>query len=135
MAANDHPNAARAREYLEAFASGDPEAVAAFFDDDIVWRVGGNHPLSGAYRGKAAVAGYLDEAQAQTGGTLTLEPEAVLASDDHLALFLQVRGERNGQPLDVGMTQIVKVGPDGRWQEYWALSGEQDAVDEFWSAS
>lgn len=129
----NHPNAARAREYLDAFASGDEESVASFLDDGIVWRVGGQHPLSGTYNGREEVVGYLRRVREETGGTLALEPEAVLAGDQHLALFLGVRGQRQGRSLEASMAQIVKLGPDGRWTEFWALSGDQDAIDEFWS--
>ena len=130
---SEHPNAAKAREYLEAFGAGDLDRAAAHFDDDVVWRVGGFHPLAGVYRGRDAVLGYLRDASQRAGGSLALEPESILASDEHLAMFVRVRGERDGRTLDTNMAQIVKVGADGRWAEYWALSDDQNAIDAFWA--
>ena len=128
-----HPNVHRAQEYLSSFHAGDLESAAKHFRDDIVWRVGGYHPLSGVYVGKDAVLGYLREAAEQTGGTLQLDPDTILASDRFLSLFVRVKGERAGASLDAEMAQIVRLDEDGRWAEYWALSSNQSAVDEFWS--
>jgi uncharacterized protein len=130
-----HPNARRAEAYLEAFGAGDLVAAADHFADDIVWRVGGFHPLSGVYRGKTAVLDYLRSASSLTDGSLSIDPESILASDDHLAMFVRVQGSRDGggRTLDTNMAQIVKVGADGKWAEYWALSDDQGAIDAFWA--
>lgn len=129
----DHPNAQCVRSYLEAFGRHDLEAAASHFHDDIVWRVGGDHPLSREYRGREAVLGYLQKASELTGGTLRVEPESALASDTKAALFVRVTGERDGRSLDADMTQIVRTDEDGKWFEYWALSSKQPTIDEFWA--
>jgi ketosteroid isomerase-like protein len=129
----DHPNVLRAREYLTAYASGDVDNVAPYFAEDIVWHVGGKHGLSGTYRGRDDVLNYLRTAGERSGGTLLLEPEAILADDDHLAIFMHVRGDRGGKHLDATMTEIVELGEDGTWKQFFALSEHQDAIDDFWA--
>ena len=128
-----HPNVDRARAYLAAFSAHDLDAVGEHLADDVVWRVGGYHPLAGTYRGKADVLDYLARAAAESEGTLSLEPESILASDAHLAMFVKVSGERQGRTLDTTMAQIVQLAPDGRWQAFWALSDDQPAIDAFWA--
>ena len=129
----DHPGVATARRYLEDYAERGPEAVSDYFSEDVVWRVGGQHPLSGEYRGKEELLEYFATVREQTGGTLRLEPQSILASDRHTAMFTRVTGQRNGRSLDVVLAQVLANGPDGRWTEYWALADDQEAVDAFWS--
>ena len=129
----EHPNEARAREYFDTFARGDFDAVREYFSDDVVWHVSGYHPLSGEYRGKDALITYFERARDLTGGTLTLEPGAIMANDQHIGLFLRVRGERNGRTLDAELAEAFTVEPDGTWSEFWAMPDDQAAIDEFWS--
>ena len=130
---DDHPNVLRAREYFDTFAKGDLDAVREFFSDDVVWYVPGYHALSGRYRGKDELMAYFERARELSGGTLTLEPGAIMANDRHIGLFLRVRGERNGRTLDVEMAEAFTVRPDGTWSEFWSMADDQAAVDEFWT--
>ena len=128
-----HPNAARARKYVDTFASATPEELSGFLADDIVWRVGGNHPLSGVYRGKEAVVNYLMETKSRSDGTVKLSADSILADDQHVALFLRVAGQRDGRQLDTTLAEVIKVDGDGRWKELWSLSASQRDVDAFWA--
>jgi ketosteroid isomerase-like protein len=129
----EHPNVARVHEYLATYRDHAPEDLAPFFADDIVWRVGGGHHLSGTYRGKDEVLAYIARSRELTGGTLSLEPDSILASDRHLAMFTHVTGERNGRQLDANLAQVVVIDDEGAWKEYWALSDDQESIDQFWS--
>lgn len=129
----EQPATARAREYLEAFEKNDVEAMRDFFADDIVWHVAGNHPLSGDYRGKDQLFEYFETVRELTGGTLRLEAQSILASDQHMARFTRATASRQDRSFDVLLVQIYKVGADGRWTEYWALADDQEALDAFWS--
>lgn len=130
----EHAGTTRARDYLATYAAGDTAALRDFFADDVVWHVGGKHALSGDYRGREALFDYFDKVRELTGGTLTVEEEHVLASDQHTAMFTRVRGAREGRQLDVSMAQTFRTGPDGRWTEYFAMADDQAAVDAFWGA-
>jgi ketosteroid isomerase-like protein len=123
----------RVRESLDLVAQGDLERLRDFYTDDVVWHVGGNHPLSGDYRGKDDLIRYFERVRELTGGSLTIEPQSILASDKHVAMFTNVRAQREGRSMDVVLAQVFKVAPDGRWSEYWALADDQEAVDRFWS--
>ena len=129
----EHPNVQRFRDYLGRYATGDLEALRDFYDDGVLWHVAGSHPLSGDYVGKEALLDYFHKVRELTGGTLKLEPESILASDTHLAVFTRVTGERDGRRLDALLAQTFDVGPDGRWTQYFALADDQRAVDAFWS--
>jgi ketosteroid isomerase-like protein len=129
----DHPNATQARQAMDAFAAGDLEAYKQFFDDDVVWHVSGHHPLSGTYKGKAALFEYFQKVNDMTGGTLGIDVQRILADDAHVGIFARVTAQRDGKSLDVEMAQALQVNPEGKWTEYWALSDDQEAVDAFWS--
>jgi uncharacterized protein len=132
----EHPVAVRVREALEAFSRGDFETLGAFLADDVVWHVGGNHQLSGDYRGRVAALAYCAEAFALTSGTLHGEPFEILVSDRYAGVFNHVTGEREGRgKFDVLLAQAIRFDDEGRWAEYWALADGQDEVDAFWMAS
>lgn len=132
MADTDHPNVSRIQKALEAYAASDWSAMKPFLDDDIVWHVGGNHPLSGTYKGQEAVLGYFAKAQELTGGSLKLSVDEILANDSYGAVWLTATGAREGRTLDVQLAEAFRLGSDGKWVEYWALADDQPAVDDFW---
>ena len=129
----DHPNVARARQALAAFAAGDIESYKQFFADDVAWHVSGHHPLSGTYRGKEELFEYFARIRELTGGSLRVETDRILADAGHVGIFARVTAQRDGRNLDVKMAQALHVSPEGNWTEYWALSDDQEAVDAFWS--
>ncbi len=128
----EHPGVQRARDYVQRFAEGDLDHLRDFYAEDVVWHVGGRHRLSGDYEGRDALFSYFDEVRQLTNGTLKLEPESIVASDRYTAMFTRVTAQREEKSLDVTLAQILRNGPDGRWNEYWAVSDDQDAVDAFW---
>jgi ketosteroid isomerase-like protein len=123
----------RTREFLAAFADGRLESLGDFFSEDVVWHVGGRHPLSGDYVGREALTSYFLRARDESGGSLQLTPSAILANDEHVALFLRVTGERDGRSLDIEMAEMMDVGPDGLWTSFWSMPDDQASVDAFWS--
>ena len=125
-------NVALAQDFLDAYAQRDYQALQELMTDDILWHVGGDHPLSGDCRGKQAVIGYFDKVQNLTGQTLTLDPVEILSGDKHGAIFLRVRAERDDKTLDVTMSEAFRA-QDGKLSEFWATADDQEAVDRFWS--
>ena len=104
-----------------------------FISEDILWHVGGDHPLSGDYRGRDAALAYVAKVVKLTSGTLRGEPLDVLVNDRHAGVFMHVTGKRDGKTLDVVLAQALTFDEKGRWTEYWALADEQDKVDSFWA--
>ena len=130
---DEHANVARVREALDTFARGDLDGYREYFADDVVWHVGGQHPLSGDYRGRDALFEYFNKVRELTGGTLKVEPSEILADDSNTAVFARVSAQRDGRNLDVTMAQAFTFDADGKWSEYWAFSSDQPSVDAFWS--
>ena len=130
---DEHPGVQRAKDYVQLFADGQLDQLRDFYSEDVVWHVGGRHPLSGDYSGRDALFSYFDRVRELTGGTLKLEPESIVASDRYTAMFTRVTAQRDEKSLDVVLAQIYRNGPDGRWNEYWAVTDDQGAVDAFWS--
>jgi hypothetical protein len=129
----EHLNTAWVRAGMEAFSRSEFDALASYLADDVVWHVGGNHPLSGDYHGRDAVLEYCRKAQEWAGGTLHGEPIEILASDRHAGVFNHITADHEGRTLDIVLAQAIKLDSRGRWTEYWALADEQDAVDAFWA--
>jgi ketosteroid isomerase-like protein len=130
---DEPPGVQRAREYVDTFTNGDLDALRDFYAEDVVWHVGGRHRLSGDYSGRDALFSYFEEVRRLTGGTLRLEPESIVSSDRYTAMFTRVTAQREGKNLDTVLAQILRNGPSGQWNEYWAVADEQDEVDAFWS--
>jgi ketosteroid isomerase-like protein len=125
--------ASRAREAFAAFNRGDFATYRQSFADDVIWHVGGNHPMSGDYRGRDALFAYFDQVRQLTGGSLRTTPQDILADEAHVGVFTRVTAEREGRRLDVLQAQAFRVNADGKFCEYWALADDQEAVDAFWS--
>lgn len=129
----DHPNVGLMRRYLDTFAEGDLDALLDYFAPDVLWHVAGSHRLAGDYRGTDALRSYFGQVREETGGSLKLDPGSIMASDDHIAMFLRVTGEREGRRVDVEMAQAFTVDGNGKLAEFWSMADDQDALDEFWS--
>ena len=130
---SEHPNVPKIRAALGVYNTGDHDAMREFLADDVLWHVGGNHQMSGDYRGVDAVVGYFRDVRKATAGTLQVEPEEILANDRHASIFMRVTAYRDVRTLDVLFAEALTLDPQGRWSEYWALSNDQDAVDAFWT--
>jgi ketosteroid isomerase-like protein len=128
----EHPNAEAVRRGYSAFANADMEAIQSLFADDVVWHVGGRSPLTGDYRGKEAVLGFLGDLVSQTGGTYGGEVHDVIASDTHAAALVRETGERQGKKLDQNSVHLYHVA-NGKVTEGWFYPGDPYADDEFWS--
>jgi uncharacterized protein len=99
--------------------------------DDVVWHWPGASSVAGDYRGRAAALELIQGFHRLTGGRLTVEPVDILEGDDHLMSFTHITADKEGQRLDVMMADAMRFGADGRVVEYWTLSNDQKAVDEF----
>jgi ketosteroid isomerase-like protein len=128
----DHPNLATFRSIYTAFTSADMDALAAFFDDDVVWHSPGRHPLAGTYEGRDATFASFAEEFERSGGTYSVEIHDVLANDDHIVALLHARASREGKRLDQDYVIVFGV-RDGRVHAAWEVWKDQASVDEFWS--
>jgi len=127
-----HPNAVLLRAHLEALGRGDVPAAMSFYSDDVVFHYPGANPLSGEYRGKAAVLELLGRVMQMTRGRFRPEVRDILASDDHVAALVTVHAERDDRSAEWKSIDLFHV-RDGKLTEHWVHEVDQDAVDRFFS--
>ena len=127
-----HPNEDLVRRGYAAFGTGDVATLGALFADDVVWHVGGRSPITGDYKGRDEVLGFLAQLAERTGGTFRLDVHDVLANDEHVVVLVKGTGERQGKTLNDNGTQVFHV-QGGKVTEQWFHPGDQTATDEFWS--
>jgi ketosteroid isomerase-like protein len=75
----EHPNVGLIREAISTFSRGDFDACRDYFTQDVIWHVGGNHPLSGDHCGRDAIFEYFERVRGLTGGGLADDQDAVNA--------------------------------------------------------
>jgi hypothetical protein len=123
----------RLRESMEAVGRGDLERFGEILlADDVVWHWPGTSSMAGDYRGRDAAVGLIRHFHGLTQGRLVVEPLDVLEGDDYLMSFTHVTAEHeDGRRLDIVNADAMRFGSDGRVVEYWTLSNDQRASDEF----
>jgi ketosteroid isomerase-like protein len=126
-----HPNAALMQRLFDAFGRRDGAALAAMFDHDVVWRVGGDTPMSGEYRGWRDVVTFLRRTTSETEGTYRSTLVWALGGDGNAAAVYRARGTRNGFELDIDQLLLCDV-RDGRISAATAIPFEPEAFKRFW---
>jgi ketosteroid isomerase-like protein len=126
-----HPNVLRYRRMLEGFNRNDLNGVAEVVDPDILYTIPGKSVLAGRTRGLAAHMAMLRRAKELSGGTLRLEPSAVVGSDEHVFICGQISATRNGKTL-LGDHCVVFRFDATRIVEGWTFPGDLYAFDAFW---
>ena len=128
----EHKNAQMLRTGYEAFEKGDLDTVRGLFAEDIMWHSPGNNIISGDYKGVDEVFGLFGRIFQETGG-LHQEIHDVLANDDHAAVLIHVKAERNGKTLDQNGVHVWHINSEGKPTEFWGFAEDPEASDEFWS--
>ena len=129
----EHPNAALMQRLFDAFGRRDGAAVAAMFDHEVVWRVGGDTPMSGVYRGWRNVVEFLRRTTQETDGTYRSSLVWALGGDGHAAAVYRARGTRRGESLDIDQLLLCDV-DGGRITTATAIPFEPAEFTRFWSS-
>lgn len=125
-------NAERLAEAMSRMSRGDVEGFGELLlAEDVVWHWPGESSVSGDYQGRVAALELLQGFQSLTGNRLRVEPLDILEGDRHLMSFTHVTADKEGGHLDVIMADAMRFGDDGRVVEFWTLSNDQRAVDDF----
>lgn len=95
-----HKNAEQITKMIEAFGQGDLAAVGNNFAPDATWELPGRSVVAGTYQGPDEIIGFLAKSYELSGGTLGLEPLAVLGSDWGAVHVQRVTAKRDGRSLD-----------------------------------
>src|SRR2546430_17628993 len=67
----------------QAFNEAHIEGVMDVLDDDVVWHIGGENPISGEYKGKEAVTGMFAKVAQLNPGTYGADAHHLLAPEGH----------------------------------------------------
>lgn len=108
-----------ARAYVESFASGDADAIAALVADGFV----NDHAsaLGSGCEGRAEYRRRLPGFLAALPG-LRYDVEAVIADGPRVAVTYEMHATSDGHPVDVRGVMVIDVGPDGlvtHRTDYW----------------
>jgi ketosteroid isomerase-like protein len=114
-----------------AMAGGDMPGFLESFAEDATWTVPGNSPLAGRYEGRDGIGRFFSESQDRAGSPFVPAPIEAVASDEHLALFLRVTGDRPGADLNVTIAHFATVNAAGLFVHNWFLPDDQEAFDAF----
>ena len=126
-----HPNEELLRRGYAAFATGDLATVMSIFDEDIVWHSPGRSPLAGDYEGHQQVTEFFGKIFELSGGTFRNEIHDILVNEEHAVVLLRSRAERPGKSFDATVCHVWHLS-DGKATEFWNLTLDPYAADEFW---
>jgi hypothetical protein len=94
----------------DAFNSGDLDALAEIFDENVVWHTPGRSSMANDYQGREATFAYFGRLGQETGGSFRAELRQLLANDDDLVAGVQQNtGERNGKRLAVDVCLVFQL--------------------------
>jgi ketosteroid isomerase-like protein len=93
-------NAAAMRRSIEAYNSGDLDALLATAHPDIEWEVAPEHPAATTHRGFDAVLEYHDDWRNTLQG-LTIELRSVAERGDAVVTVCRLRGRGEGSGAEV----------------------------------
>lgn len=127
-----HPNEDVIRKAYDAFDRADLETIQNTFAEDVLLHVPGRSPISGDYKGKDEVLGFLGQVVSLSEGTFKIQPHDILGNDNHVVVLSRATAQRPGKTLDVPNFEVYHL-RDGKITEAWFFSGDVYAEDEFWS--
>jgi len=128
-------NVAVVRTLADAYAKADIVAIDALLSDDVVFHVPGRHPLSGTYRGKQEVFGYLSRvastSESDDGG---FDIHSIMGDDDHAVALVTGRIEHGGVRFVRPTVHVFHIA-NGKVTEFWEASLDQHIEDDFWNTA
>jgi ketosteroid isomerase-like protein len=119
--------------YFDAMAAGGPPAAMLYYHEQVVLEVPGSHPASGRYEGHAGVGAFGLRMRELSGGSFTLTPLDLLASDDHVVTIAQASAARGDQTLEWQRVIVSRV-KDGKLVHLRFFESDQTAVDALLNA-
>ena len=131
--AEQHPNILRYMHALQAFNKNDLKTAKETFSENIVYRFAGRRPIAGEYRGLEQFGKALQLLKNLSGGTLTIEPQIVLADERAVMVYARVTAQREGKTLDIDQVNLYRFNKEGKIIGGQAIPVDLYAYDEFWS--
>ena len=109
------------------------EAERSNIAPNIVWHVPGHNPVSGDYHGFQEYTQLMPSRMAPLT-SWSFEVQDVMVNGDHVVATVSLRGERRGKKVDLRGAHILRMNDEGQVVEGWGFTGDQDALDDFFSA-
>lgn len=126
----DHPNVAIVKRYYAAYAKGDVATVREIFAPNIIWRIPGHHPLSGAKRGADEVLAFFEQL---AKANFKAEVLFLGGNDEYVVGCHRGYGAANNAKLDILWCLVFRI-QNGKIAEVTNFAGDQHAADAFfWS--
>jgi ketosteroid isomerase-like protein len=120
------------RRAYQAFAE-DPGQMWDRFDDGVVFRISGDHPLSGEYAGVTEIRKYLEAVHEATGGRGGFSVTSVFSDDTGGEVLVEGTAFHGDGPFVRTVVHRLRL-DDGRLVEFRDHPFDQQAEDRFWSA-
>ncbi len=121
------------RDYFEAVATGDLAKLPELLSETLVWHQPGASDLSGTYNGRDAVFGLIGSFMERSRGTFKFDSIGnILGNGDHVAVTLHFSGTTGDRSMSMAGIDVLHI-ENGKIQEVWLFSDDQDAEDAFWS--
>ena len=121
----EHPNATAYRRTVDAFRTGDFDAIRSLVAEDVVWHVPGRSSMAGEIRG-------LDELVAWLGRLseygFTIREHDVFGNDEHVCALSYIGARRPGVDVESRVTSVFHY-RDGRQVERWFYPDDAAAWD------
>jgi uncharacterized protein len=118
------------RAVVEAVARGDVPGALQHFPDDVVWFTPTGGGAEGVYRGRDGLQRFFGRLAERSNGTMRPEVDDVLASDDHVVIFLRISARRNGDELDASVVHFAAAEANG-FARNWFLPADVTAWNRF----
>ena len=119
--------------YTEALSKGDFEVVFEIMSDNIVWHMGGESSLSGIIKGKQALGERLGEFAKRSNGTFRVITNWAASNDCFVVANVVSLAERGEEKLNNPGIDLFRI-ENGKIQEVWTFSEQQESEDKFWDS-
>jgi ketosteroid isomerase-like protein len=120
------------RSAYQAFLE-DPDQMWDRFDDDVVFHVSGEHPLSGDYVGVDGIRGYLAAVKEATGGRGGFSVTSAMADDTGGDILVEGTAFHGEGPFVRTIVHRLRLSGD-KLVEFRDHPFDQRTEDRFWSA-
>jgi len=117
--------------YVEAWRTGNLEALLGAYADDVVFHYFGTTDLAGDHVGKNAAIAAMGAVSARAAREL-VEVVDVLVGDRRAALVVRERLTRAGESVELRRVFVYRI-EDEKLAEFWLYDEDQALVDRLWA--
>lgn len=117
--------------YATAWAAGDFPAIRDCYHEQFTLYYGGNNPLSGVHKGRAACLAVLEEFRKRTRRKL-LSVDHIMAGPERGAVLAREQFSHDGTTTDVQRLLVYTI-LDDQLHECWVYDQDQSLIDRLLS--